>query len=221
MPTDMSTLKGKAQQTNGGYYLSTTNDVYMTFNADGTVKYRTGTTGAWTTKTLTALAGTNQVIVIDGGNLHIKGKLNGQVTVAALSSSTSKGMVYIDSSVSYNTNPVTTPTSTDILGIVATNDIMIKDTTYNNTSAGITIQAAMFSQNGGFGADHYDTRASGVNGSIHLLGGISQKVRNAVGTSGSPGTGFKKSYYYDNRMLVTAPPSFPTTGSYEILEWLD
>jgi hypothetical protein len=58
-------------------------------------------------------------------------------------------------------------------------------------------------------------------GSIHLLGGVSQHIRRAVGTSGSPGTGFKKSYKYDSRMLVAAPPCFPTTGSYEILEWLE
>jgi len=223
MPTDMNTLKGKAQQSGGGFYQKTGKDLYLTFNADSSVTYRSGTTGAWTKKSLATFAGSNKVIVNDSGNIHVKGRLSGQVTIAALNntSSTTRGLVYIDSSVAYNTNPITNPSSTDMLGIVATNNIMIKDTSYNNTSAGITIQAAMFSQDGGFGAENYDTRASGVNGSIKLLGGISQKARQAVGTSGSPGTGFKKSYFYDNRMLVTAPPSFPTTGSYEILEWLE
>ncbi|HTR81455.1 MAG TPA: hypothetical protein VMM58_07470 [Bacteroidota bacterium] len=219
MPSDLNTLKGKAQQAGGGFYLSTTNDFYLNFNADGTVTYRNGTSGSWTTTSLSTFAGTNQVVVIDGGNLRIKGKLNGQVTIAALSSSTSRGIVYLDSSIAYNSNPLA-GASTDMMGIVATNNVLITDNTNNNTPAGITVQAAIFSLKGGFGAQNYDTRTD-VGGQIHLLGGISQAVRQAVGTSGSPGTGFHKSYYYDNRMLVTSPPAFPTTGAYEVLEWLE
>jgi hypothetical protein len=220
MPSDLATLKGKAQQAGGGFYLATTSDVYMNFNANGTVNYRVGTSGSWTTTDLATLAGTNKVIMINGGNLRIKGVVSGQVTISALgaSGSTTKGMVYIDSSIAYNNNPIV-GTSDDMLGIVATNDIMITDNTNNNTTAGVTRQGSMFSLAGGFGAQNYDTRPA--KGSIHLLGGVSQHVRNAVGTSGSPGTGFKKSYKYDERMLVTAPPCFPTTGSYEILEWLE
>ncbi|HTX20142.1 MAG TPA: hypothetical protein VMG34_15940 [Bacteroidota bacterium] len=228
MPSDLSSLKGKAQQkisgVTQGFYLNTKRDFYLNFNANGTVTYRADSVAGWTTTTLSAFAGPNQVVVIDGGNLHIKGTLNGQVTVAALSNSTTKGgTVWVDSSVAYNTNPLTVPTSTDLLGVVATNYIEIKDTTYNNTAAGVTIQGALFSMNDGLTAENYDTRKapSGQTMSIHLLGGVSQQSRQPVGTVGSPGTGFKKSYNYDTRMLVTAPPSFPTTGAYEILEWLE
>src|SRR5208283_3760942 len=104
MPADLSALQGKAQQAGGGFYLSTTTDFYLTFNSNGTVNYRTGTTGAWTTKTLASFAGTNQVVVISGANLHIKGVVSGQVTIAAISSNSSNGQVWIDSSVAYNNN---------------------------------------------------------------------------------------------------------------------
>ena len=220
MPSDLTTLKGKAQQAGGGFYWATTADVYMNFNANGTVTYRAGTSGAWTTVSLATLSGTNKVILIDGGNLRIKGKVNGQVTIAALgaSGSTTKGGVYIDSSISYVDNPLV-GASDDMLGVVATNDILITDNANNETAAGVTIQGSLFSLAGGFGSQNYDTRPA--TGSIHLLGGVSQHIRRAVGTSGSPGTGYKKSYNYDQRMLVTAPPCFPTTGSYEVLEWLE
>jgi hypothetical protein len=217
MPTSLSNLQAKAQQAGGGFYSATSTDFYLTFNSNGTVTYRSGTSGAWTTQSLTSFAGTNKVVVINGANIHVKGVLSGQVTIAALSSNTSNGMVWIDSSVSYNNNPLTNPSSTDMLGICATNNIMITSNANNNNPAkGVTIQASMFSQNGGFGADSATTKVP--SGAIHLLGGISQDTRQAVGVVG--GThGYSKSYYYDTRMLVTAPPCFPTTGSYEVLEW--
>ncbi len=221
MPSNLSTLQGKAQQTGGGFYLATTSDFYLTFNANGTVTYRTGTSGAWTTTPLTTFAGTNKVVVINGGNLHVKGVLNGQVTVAALSSNSSNGGVWIDSSIVYNNNPITNPASTDMLGICATNNILISGNANNDNPAnGVTVQASMFSLNQGFGADSATTKKPA--GTIHLLGGVSQAVRQAVGAVGSQGqitNGYQKNYVYDQRMLVTAPPCFPTTGSYEILEW--
>ena len=217
MPSDLSALQGKAQQAGGGFYLATSSDFYLTFNSNGTVNYRTGTSGAWTTQTLAAFAGNNKVVVVNGGNIHIKGIVNGQVTIAALSTNSTNGQVWIDSSVAYNSNPINNPASTDMLGICATNNIEISSNVNNNNPAkGVTIQASMFSLKGGFGADSATTKVA--SGSIHLLGGVSQAVRQAVGVVG--GThGYLKSYYYDNRFLVSAPPCFPTTGSYEILEW--
>ena len=220
MPSDLNIVKGKAQQTGGGFYLSTTSDFYLTFNANGTVTYRTGTSGAWTTKTLASFAGTNSVVCIDGGNIHVKGILNGQVTIAAMSTSSSKGQVWIDSSVVYNDNPLTDPSSTDMLGICASYNVMVTGGSNNeNPAKGVNIDASIFSLNGGFGADSATTKK--VSGPINLLGGISQAVRQAVGatSNGVISNGYQKHYLYDQRMLVTAPPCFPTTGSYEILEW--
>ncbi len=220
MPSDFNILKGKATQAGGGgFYLQTTNDFYLNFNANGTVTYRSGTSGAWTTTSMATFGGVNKVVVIDGGNLHIKGIVNGQMTIAAISNNTSKGQVWIDSSVAYNSSPLTNPSSTDMLGICATNNILIASNKDNNNPAkGVTVQGSLFSLNGGFGADSATTKAK--SGQINLLGGVSQAVRQTVGVVG--GThGYLKSYYYDDRMRVSAPPCFPSTGSYEILEWLE
>ena len=107
-----------------------------------------------------------------------------------------------------------------MLGICASNSIVISDSANNNNPAkGITIQGSLFSLNQGLTAQDYSTKP--VSGTINLLGGVSQLTRQGVGEMGSNGltNGYLKNYIYDNRMLVTAPPCFPTTGSYEILEW--
>ena len=162
MPTDLSLVQSKAQQAGGGFYLATTNDFYLTFNKNGTVTYRNGTAGAWTTAPLTTFAGTNKVIVVNGGNIRIKGVVSGQVTIAAMSSTnssniaTAKGQVFLDSSVVYNDNPIADPSSTDMLGICASNSIVITDSANNNNPAnGINIQASLFSLNQGLTAQDY------------------------------------------------------------------
>lgn len=89
-----------------------------------------------------------------------------------------------------------------------------------NNNSGIDIQAALFSLNKGLGAEQYDTGSP--RGMIHLLGGISQNQRAAVGTLDGDGnvvTGYSKSYRYDTRLMVQSPPYYPSTGSYEILSW--
>ena len=67
----------------------------------------------------------------------------------------------------------------------------------------INIDASIFCQNGGFGAENYSTRP--VSGNINLLGGIQQNVRQAVGTFNSYGitSGFNKRYMYDKRLLYS------------------
>jgi len=224
MPAALTIPTLKAQQmvdgVQGGYYSNGGQDLYLNFNANGTVTYRTGTSGAWTTQPLSTFAGPNQVVVVNNANIHIKGIVNGQVTIAATSSSTNKGQVWIDSSVAYNNDPLAVPcTSTDMLGICATNNIMIASNKSNNDPAkGVTIQGSLFSSNGGLAADSATTKVP--SGQIHLLGGVSQQTRQTVGVVGG-GHGYLKSYNYDVRMMVSAPPAFPTTGAYEILEWLE
>ncbi len=71
---------------------------------------------------------------------------------------------------------------------------------------------------GGFGADDYDERESGE---LIINGGLIQKVRGAVGTfrGSTQVSGFTKDYYYDERLMDTPPPYFPTTGKYDMLSW--
>jgi hypothetical protein len=46
-------------------------------------------------------------------------------------------------------------------------------------------------------------------GKLSVRGSIAQKWRGAVGTLGSPGTGYQKDYSYDARLKFSSPPYFP------------
>lgn len=223
LPVDLSQIKGLAQS--GGKYFSG-DDVYLCFNKDGTATYRIGSWTAVpaTTAPLTTLA-PNGVLVVDGANLHVKGVVNGQMTISALGSSgASKGNVWIDSSVVYNKNPMTDPTSTDMLGIVCDNNVEVADNANNDNPAnGVTIDASMLCRSGGLTADNYNGRP--VSGTLTILGGVQQYQRGAVGQfsnqTGAILNGFQKNYRYDNRLMVGSPPLYPTTGTYEVLSWFE
>ena len=57
-------------------------DVYMTLNSNATVTYHTSLHMTDTTATLSSFA-PNGVIFVNNGNLHLKGTVNGQYTIAA------------------------------------------------------------------------------------------------------------------------------------------
>jgi hypothetical protein len=66
-----------------------------------------------------------------------------------------------------------------------------------------TLQHSLFVQEYNWG------RARSSNGNLSVRGSIAQRWRGAVGTAGSPGTGYNKDYSYDVRLRYTAPPYFP------------
>ena len=137
----------------------------------------------------------------------------------AASGSGSKGTIYIDDDIVYSKDPRIYPNSSDLLGIVSKNNIVITDNIANHND--INIQASIYSESGGFGAENYSSRPP--SGDINLLGGIIQNTRQAVGTFNGGGiqSGFNKRYKYDERLLIASPPAFPGTGSYEIVSWLE
>lgn len=216
-PASVSTVETKAN--NGGYTFTNHDTVYLTFNNDS-LSYKFTYKG-FLTSVKTSVFAPNGTIFADNAVLRIQGTVKGQLTIGASSSSSSgKGTIYLDGDVLYNSDPRTNPSSTDLLGIVAQNNVYITDNSVN--SNGINIDAAIFAQNGGFGAQNYDTW--NTNGSyIHLLGGVTQKSRLAVGTFGGwyGMTGFYKDYEYDNRFLSVAPPNYPSTGGFEIVSWYE
>jgi len=215
LPANMNPMK--AAGLSAGHYVSGV-DVSLTLNADGTITYQEGTDPAQTVPLSTYAP--NGVVVVDGGNVHLKGTLSGRLTIGALDGGVSgKGNVWLDDDVVYSTPP-TDPSCNDMLGIAADNNVWIADNAANNSD--INIDASIFCKDGGFGAENYSTRP--VSGTINLTGGIQQYKRNAVGTFGSGGVinhGFHKNYRYDNRLLTDLPPEYPTTGSYEILSWYE
>ncbi len=160
----------------------------------------------------------NGVIYAQGMDVRLQGTVEGNYSVV------SDGDVYLDNDIVYNTNPLTHPNSTDLLGILAEKNVIITENAANDNN--INIDAAIYCQEDGFGAQNYKTRP--VSGNINLLGGITQNIRGAVGTfttnkSGEQiiDSGFNKIYHYDVRLSHMFPPYFPVCGGFKILSWKD
>ncbi len=139
------------------------------------------------------------------GNVFVHGTYSKPLTIAASNN------IIIDKS-------VTNTSEEGILGLIANNFIRIYHPFENVTNKygqtecvnapgyvkDIQIDAAILAINHSFIVDNYECGAS--LGTLKVVGAISQKFRGAVGTTG--GTGYIKSYNYDDRLHTIAPPSF-------------
>jgi hypothetical protein len=223
LPTD-GVSKLEASAAAGGFVFSKTDytkdkTVYLTFAGDS-IKYKFSASGPETTVLGSTMA-PNGVIFAPDATLRIKGTVKGKYSIGASGNMANQGSIILDGDIVYNSNPMTNPNSTDMLGIVAENDVVIANNSENNKS--INIFASIYCENGGFNAEDYDSRP--VSGNINLYGGIIHKTRGAVGTfdtkSGNILHGFAKKYKYDDRFLLASPPSFPGTGMFEIVSWYE
>ncbi|MGE5848005.1 MAG: hypothetical protein ACM34O_14875 [Ignavibacteria bacterium] len=213
----LAPLKSAAED--NGHLFSGNDTVFITFKVDS-ITYRFSYKGAETTVLGSDFA-PNGVILAENAVLRLQGKVKGVYSVAA-SGSGGKGTVYLDDDIVYNSDPRTNPASTDLLGILAKNNVWITDNSANNNNKNINIHGSIYCETGGFGAENYNGRS--VSGNIYLLGGIIQKIRKAVGTFNEWGIthGFSKRYKYDNRLLTVAPPAFPTTkGKFKVISWFE
>jgi hypothetical protein len=223
LPANLNVLKQAAQA--GGKWLQDQGNqpVFIKFLANGNVKWRIDgnpdwSGGGWTVEPLTSFA-PNGAIWCHENNLHIKGVLNGKVTVGA------KKYIWIDDDLTYAQDP-RVGASDDMLGLVAEDKIYISDTPENrgpdNT---FTLMASTFSRTDGLWAEHYNTRP--VEGRMVTVGGIIQKIGGYTGVfSGGQNptviNGFQPGgTYYDQRLMNDAPPFFPTTGNYEVISWFE
>lgn len=215
LPTDGVTDVQSAANLGGKSFINK-DTVYLTFDQDS-IRYRFSKYDSDTTVFAETFA-PNGVIMANNSVVRVQGTVEGMYTLG-VSGTSSFGKVYIDDDIVYNTDPRQNPNSNDLLGIVAQNDVIITENPANNND--VNIHASIYSQEGGFGAENYSTRPA--SGSINLLGGIIQSTRRAVGTfSGSViNHGFNKKYKYDDRLMVASPPSFPGTGSFEIVSWYE
>ncbi|MBA4251068.1 MAG: hypothetical protein C0425_06185 [Chlorobiaceae bacterium] len=195
-------------------------DLFITFNTDGTVTWRAGTSGNFVTEPLSTFA-PNGSIVTERGNVHVSGTLNGRVTLAAThSSGTGHGNVFLVDDLVYRQNPLTGP-SQDMLGLVATNNIIIRNVPANRGD--VNIHGSLLSLGGGLMAE--DHGSIGRQGAINLVGGIIERQAQPTGVF-DPGTGqitsgYNSRFKYDERFMLTSPPFFPVTGSLEIVSWYE
>jgi hypothetical protein len=143
------------------------------------------------------------------GNVYVHGSYSGRLTIA------SSNDIIIDG------NTTKTSGEEPMLGLIANNFIRVYHpfqsvvidkktgaTECQNATTGpvsnIEVDAAILAINHSFIVDNYDCGAS--LGTLTVRGAISQKYRGAVGTTG--GTGYIKSYNYDDRLHTITPPSF-------------
>ncbi|MGA2775639.1 MAG: DUF4900 domain-containing protein [Candidatus Omnitrophota bacterium] len=191
---------GTMNITNSSYCISYNNSGQCTQNCSGTC----------TNQPLPA----NGALFVNNGNLTVSGTLKGRLSVGA------SGNITIPNSIVYANDPrVSGSTSTDTLGIVAEQDVVIPSSAPFN----LEIDASIMALNTSFYLQNW---ASGSpKGTLTVFGGIIQKQRGPVGTfNGSTGTkisGYSKSYSYDKRLLDNPPPFVPTTGDYVTLSWED
>jgi hypothetical protein len=219
LPTDLNQLKSAAQ-TGGMIVNGGSGDIYIEFLSNGKMKWKQGgdwTTGPWTTADINSVT-PNGAFYVDGKDVHVKGTVHGQITVG-----TNQNM-WLDDDVVYKDDPRKGP-STDLLGLVCNNKIWITDNAANRgPNNDFILMACVFSRTDGLWVQNYNTRP--VEGRLTIVGSQVAKVGGYTGVfSGDPPTivhGFKPGgTFYDDRLMVSAPPFFPTTGQYEIVSWLE
>jgi hypothetical protein len=195
-------------------------DVYLTFNADGTVTYKDNTMAHDSTVSLTTLA-PNGVIYVSKGNAHVQGVLDGRATVVADGSSGGGyGNVWIEGNITYAHDPRTGP-SNDMLGLVANNNVTVRETT--PPMQNVYIDAGIFARTGSFTYQGYNDTGAGPLGSLYMYGSITNYQRGAVGqfdqSTNSLKSGYQKNYRYDDRFYAAAPPFFPSASQFQIVAW--
>jgi hypothetical protein len=213
-PSDLSPLDNLAKSTSGKRY--TYADTYVTLspgnssvNGDGKAYIRSTATGPILDSVSLGSASFNGVIE-GSGVVHVQGTLDGKLTILSYSSaSATTNNIKVDGNILLEKNPQTYPSSDDVLGLVANNNVIVTDNITG--SGGRDIQASIFCRNGSFTAENYSSR--GIDGTLRVLGSIVQTTRGAVGTfSGTTiSNGFLKRYRYDDRLADKSfrPPGYP------------
>jgi len=217
----------------GGSSLFMNTDLWLTFNSDGTVTYRTGsgsdssTYNLPITLPLTTFAPTG-VVYLGKGNVYMGGTLSGQVSVVTgESSGLGQGNVYAVDDIKYNQPAMTyagnndwePTTSTDMLGIMTSNNFIIADKIPNYSN--IVVDASIFCAQGGVMAENLQTINN--RGRIFVTGGVVAAKEELIVKLENDGTfkGYKKHVVYDERFLLNGPPNFPVTDSFEIVSWYE
>lgn len=219
--------------TNGKVFRDTTGanrrtEVKMTFNSNGTVtySYRIGT-GSWSVDKTEALSAItpNGLIYVERGNAYIQGTINGQATIVTSHRGDSNaGVVYVENTMQYASDPKINPASSDLLGLVAERRIEIP---FNASRGDFKLEAAMFSMNGGLTVRDYANYPAAYK--MDILGSIiGQKVEATAkyvwsGTLKKyiPTNGYSYIHKYDPRFDITAPPFFPKLRIFVPIAWYE
>ncbi len=172
-----------------------------------------------------SIQGTVKLDDLDGlirvlGDVNVRGKIKGKVTILAQRLSGSYGgNIHIRNDLRYagaDANGRPLAGCEDRLGLISQRNIIIDDTAPNRHD--VIIDAALLALGHSFTVERY--WSGGPRGTIKLWGSVSQDIRGPVGTFGRRGTtGYLKAYHYDERLQEEPPPYFPASGEYIVENW--
>jgi hypothetical protein len=234
------TTTGRNGQTITSYDTTTKTDVT---NPDGTTTSSTATTSsssgtAGTVGPTTSSKVVHAALGVEAkcrtGAVYVEGQLEGKVSVV------SDNTILVAGDLTYADNhviPTYSGHGRSVLGLIASNSVMvyhpIKCTTVdtdqtcktgsnlNRQSTGTPFQApkihaSILTLQHSIGVQAHDI--GDKLGTLTIFGSMAQKFRGVVGTSGSAGTGYLKSYNYDDALKFDPPPYFldPTSGSWGV-----
>lgn len=145
--------------------------------------------------------------------VFLEGTVSGQLTVH------SQEDVELYGDIEYNVDPRVDDTSTDLLGVVSEQDIIVDRNAHSRSgSQDLTLHGSFMALGDSFRVENYVSGS--FRGDLDLLGGIIQKTRGPVGTFSQYGlTGFSKKYEYDVRLGKSIPPNFPRESVFTVVSW--
>jgi hypothetical protein len=138
------------------------------------------------------------------GNATVQGTVNGQLTVAADQN------IYLSGSVAYNSDPRTNPNSTDMVGLVANQNITVIEA---SAPTQLEMSGVLMAMQGSFQVDQYWAYRGDANTAVmDQFGSLINYVCGATGEmdfSGNLLGGWNQIQSYDPRLATLSPPGFP------------
>jgi hypothetical protein len=180
----------------------------------GTLSYRSwrSATGysAWTDRTIDSFGGA----LWFGSTVWVEGTIDGELTIGCENQIwVTNDILYADSTPGNGPDPG----CDDILGLVALNETIVKDTPANSTDC--EIHGVVLSRNRRFEVENWNNPPA--RGTLTIWGGViaDQAWRTGTHVQGVPRSGYIRNWHYDPRMLRLFPPFFPLTGSMMVVSW--
>ncbi len=223
-------------------------NLWLTFNANGTVTYRTAATNANDdsslysapiTKPLSQMA-PNGIIYLDKGDMYVSGTLDGVVTIVSdQSSGMGGGNVYFTGDMVNEVDPmlpdghggyIPNEAADDVMGILATNNVNISTSVAsggqlnNVTNLDINVDASIFCRSGGFNMENLGGTTPKITGTILLQGSMIAGKEEMVAIYDNKNqltAGYNRKVILDERNLVTPPLWYPAYRGYEVISWLE
>lgn len=197
-------------------------------NNDGFIRFRSGahnfSGGGAFVPYFFNIPSSKKGVILVRGNAYVAGRVDGRLTIAAT------GQLHIDDDLTYAVNPQVTPSSDDMLGLVAVGDIVLCNLSGKSKTTW-TVQAILVSLDGSIAAEEM---SGGFVGVFRNYGGIICRDRFDIAQySGSSGgatpylnRGFYRRFRWDTRLAPPQrmrPPCFPVPdnvpSALQIVNW--